>query len=67
MTQLTRSKLNGGIIMMNETKELVVDEKMAAEMGQSLDDICVHDAAAMNAATGMEFECNDGHLRAIYD
>jgi len=52
---------------MNEGLELVVDSTMAEEMGCNLDDITIGDAAAMNAATGMVFECNDGHLKAIWD
>ncbi len=47
--------------------ELVVTAEDAKEMGCSLDDITVGDAAAMHEATGMIFECNDGHLMAIYD
>lgn len=52
---------------MNENNELVVDSTMAKEMGCDLDEIKVHDAAAMNKATGMWFEIKNGHIVAIYD
>lgn len=52
---------------MNDNNELVVDKEMAKEMGCDLDLIKVHDAAAMNKATGMWFVIKNGHIVAIYD
>lgn len=52
---------------MAEGTELVVDDVMAAELDCNLDDITIGDADNMHRATGMVFECNDGHLKRILD
>lgn len=52
---------------MMENNELVVDEQQAKELGCSLDEITVGDAAAMHSATGMWFEVNNGHITRIFD
>lgn len=66
MKQKTSIIFVGGMTM-NDNNELVVNREQANEMCCDLDEIKVHDAAAMHEATGMWFVIKNGHIIEIYD